>query len=733
MSALDDIRRAALLELMPNIHRQRDAERGEPLRALLNVLADQGGRVENDIFGLLDDWFIETCDEWVVPYIGDLLGVRGLQDIANAGFSRRTLVANTLSYRRGKGTARVIEQLSQDATGWRALAREMFLQLSGTQHMNHLRTAALRTPDLRNSAAFDPAQGPFGTAMHMVDVRSVALGRGQFNIPNIAIFLWRLQAYRLSMADLTPGGAADQFHTSPPGVDAPMFNPPATDLGTESRTGPRTVPAPLRRRALHDELEARRRALAEGGAQVRVWFDERPEARMIPAFRLELNGAEVSPDRISVCDLSNWTVPNDTRDYEVLQLDGSTAVVSLPIVASVDPELGRVVLAPAQAGAAVRLTCSEGFSGDLGALSYSRRAAFETLVEDRPVTWTAGVSALPTAPGTDVFATLADALAAWRGQPDGTVGVIAIMDSARHVQALTGADAITIPEGSLLIITAADWPASQDPNAPDGILVRTTGRIDPDNLRPQIIGDIEVTGTAPAASESLGELVLDGVLISGALTVTDSALGRLDLTHCTLVPDSGALEVTAGNAALGVGLHRSIIGDLGLSVPIAALRITDSITGNIAAALTPLEICDSTHLGHVDCLTLEASGAIFTNTVQAARVQAGCVRYSWIAPGSTTPRPFRCQPQLALTGVPVPEQAGIVARLRPGFTSTIYGMPDFAQLAQTTAPEIARGGEDGAEMGAFRFLAQPARLSNLRALVPDYMPYGLEYGLFFET
>ena len=733
MSALDDIRRAALLELLPSIHRQRDAERGEPLRALLNVLADQGGRVEDDILGLLDDWFIETCDEWVVPYIGDLLGVRGLQEIANAGFSRRTLVANTLSYRRGKGTARVIEQLAQDATGWRALAPEMFLQLSGTQHMNHLRTHAHRTPDLRDSATFDPSQGPFGTAMHMIDVRTVALGRGRFNIPNIAVFLWRLQAFRLTTADLTPGGAAGLFHTSPAGVDAPMFNPPATDLGTESRTGPRNVPAPLRRRALHDELEARRKALAEGRAPVRLWFDERPEARMSPAFRLELNGTEVSPDRVSVCDLSTWTVPADTRDYDVLQPDGSTATVELPIEAAVDPELGRVVLAPAQAGAAVRLTFSKGFSGDLGALGYSRRAAFEALTEDRPVTWTAGISALPALPGANVFATVAQALAAWRGQPDGTVGVIALMDSARHVEALTGADAISVPEGSRLIITAADWPAAQDPNAPTGVLVRTAGRIDPDKLRPQIIGDIEVTGTAPAASESPGELMLDGLLIGGALTVTDGVLGRLDLTHSTLMPGTGALGVAAGNAALALGLHRSIIGDLSLAVPIAAVRITDSITGNIVAAQTPVEICDTTHLGTVDCLTLEASGAIFTQGVLAARVQTGCARYSWIAPGSTTPRPFRCQPQLALTGVPAAEQPSIVARLRPGFTSAIYGMPGFAQLAQATAPEIACGGEDGAEMGAFRFLAQPARLSNLRNLVPDYLPYGLEYGIFFET
>ena len=190
MTSLDIARREALIALLPAIYRQRDDERAAgqmplpgqdrtgPLRALFGVLAAESGRVEDDIRGLYDDWFIETCADWVVPYIGDLLGVRALQDIAAPGFSRRALVANTIAYRRGKGTARVIEQLAQDATGWRAVAREMFQQLSVTQHINHLRPEALRTPDLRLSAAFDVAPGPFGSAAHQIDVHSVASSSG---------------------------------------------------------------------------------------------------------------------------------------------------------------------------------------------------------------------------------------------------------------------------------------------------------------------------------------------------------------------------------------------------------------------------------------------------------------------------------------------------------------------------------------------------------------------------
>src|SRR5512143_2353593 len=63
-----------LYNLLPAVHRMRDADQGEPLRALLRVIASQVNVIEDDISGLYDNWFIETCEDWVVPYIGQLVG-----------------------------------------------------------------------------------------------------------------------------------------------------------------------------------------------------------------------------------------------------------------------------------------------------------------------------------------------------------------------------------------------------------------------------------------------------------------------------------------------------------------------------------------------------------------------------------------------------------------------------------------------------------------------------------
>ena len=66
MSAISD----RLYHLLPAIYRMRDSDQGEPLRALLSLIEKEYDGVEQDIGALYENWFIETCQEWVVPYIG---------------------------------------------------------------------------------------------------------------------------------------------------------------------------------------------------------------------------------------------------------------------------------------------------------------------------------------------------------------------------------------------------------------------------------------------------------------------------------------------------------------------------------------------------------------------------------------------------------------------------------------------------------------------------------------
>ena len=64
---MNRINAETLYQLLPAVHRLRDADEGEPLRALIAVLAREGAAIEENIEQLLDDLFIETCAPGPLP------------------------------------------------------------------------------------------------------------------------------------------------------------------------------------------------------------------------------------------------------------------------------------------------------------------------------------------------------------------------------------------------------------------------------------------------------------------------------------------------------------------------------------------------------------------------------------------------------------------------------------------------------------------------------------------
>src|SRR6266702_5773236 len=216
-----------LYNLLPAIYRIRDVEQGEPLKALLSVIAVQVAVLEEDLAQLYDDQFIETCADWVVPYIGDVIGHRALHGVTAKISSPRAEVANTIGYRRRKGTIVMLEQFARDVTGWSARALEFFQLLATTQYMNHLRPASLYSPDLRQWEPLERLNTSFDSIAHTVDVRHIASGRGRYNIPNIGFFLWRLNAYSLTRS---PAFKVDgrRYLFSPLGTNMQLFSRPQT-------------------------------------------------------------------------------------------------------------------------------------------------------------------------------------------------------------------------------------------------------------------------------------------------------------------------------------------------------------------------------------------------------------------------------------------------------------------------------------------------------------------------
>ncbi|HEY3386979.1 MAG TPA: hypothetical protein VGK46_10735 [Saprospiraceae bacterium] len=752
-----------LYNLLPGYYRVIDDSQGLPLKALLEVMAREGAVVEDHIAQLYENWFIETCEEWVVPYIGDLLGVKNINEIEGALFSRRAYVANTLGYRRRKGTAPILEQLALDVTGWRARVVEFFHLLGTNQHLNHVRNFSTITPDLRQMNSLDLLNSPFESITHNIDVGRISKGLGRYNISNLGIFLWRLQAYPIKRGDarfipFQTGMLGDGYTFSPLGLDTQLFNFPQTEKAITHLAEEINVPALLRRRGLHDELERARQAVADGNSP-----DYEFLSGEFPAFQLYLNGntTPIPLTEIVICNLSEWKPAPLTKTYKKLEADGSISSITLPVTAAVDPILGRITFSNPANVQSVIVDYQYGFAGDVGGGPYDRKSFLKKensadgsivlrSADPNLADWHVGVSKDKIAvAGETIHTTLQAAISEWNSLGQSVQsGLITIMDNRTYDESASGIVSIQIGEGKSLFIVAADWPEIEI----SGVKSRRHGNFNPENVRPHFMGDWEIEGTAGTGSQNGGSLLIDGILLEGKISVLPGNLENFEIQNATLVTYGGGLEVAAQDGVANFSLLRSISGPVRVSSPGAYVHLKDCIVdvkNDIAIDVSDgqLAIQSSTIWGMVTSQTLDAENSIFNDLLDIERRQTGCVRFSFVLLDSLSPRRYRCQPELEIqTRIKEAEINGPISNLQkqlireqvinkvfPIYTANEYGHHAYAQLSEPTPIEITTGGENGAEMGVFNFLQQPQRVANLQIVLDEYLRLGLEAGIIYVT
>ena len=206
--------------------------------------------LEENVEQLYDDQFIETCADWVAPYIGDLIGYRPLHGVARRKVaSPRAEVANTiaLSPPQGHGADAGAAGARRDRL---AGARGRVLR-AARDHAVHEPHPAARAGDSRPALATRRCSGRAArsTAVaHTAEMRRPESGVGRYNIPNIGIFLWRLQPLRLTAVPLTPDPgdtSGRKFRVNPLGADLPLFRRPQTEDDISHIAEPINVPEPL--------------------------------------------------------------------------------------------------------------------------------------------------------------------------------------------------------------------------------------------------------------------------------------------------------------------------------------------------------------------------------------------------------------------------------------------------------------------------------------------------------
>jgi hypothetical protein len=134
---------------VPAHYRAYDEEQGEPLLTLLRLVGAQVANLRQDLDDLRNNFFIETCDDWAVPYLAGLVGTNLLAHPVEQ--SNRLDVRHTVLWRRSKGTPAMLAALATAITGWPTALAEFFRILGWSQTVNGRcpGSAALEPPGAR--------------------------------------------------------------------------------------------------------------------------------------------------------------------------------------------------------------------------------------------------------------------------------------------------------------------------------------------------------------------------------------------------------------------------------------------------------------------------------------------------------------------------------------------------------------------------------------------------------
>ena len=691
---LEAFYRDKLWRSLPEIYRALDSKEVDaqgPLFELVARIGSQAAVVRRSLDRLWDDQSIETSDDWVIPYLADLLSTNLVAGLDARG--QRLDVAKTIYYRRRKGTVAMLEELAADVTGWDARVVEAFRRLGRTRHgfdpaigrpadaVDPAGALALQlaqglvgpvsgTPlggfaDLRDAYAATLSRSAFDESFHAADLRRGVGAVGWYDIPRLLVFQWRLTSFGVEQATPVEDSACPgQYTFDPSGRDVPLFAMDAREGASgPDRVGPSAewqAPTPIGRLMLTDQLRRLQQPLAPGDMD-----------KLYPA------SLAVFRQQGGFFDLVD--------DVSLLRLF---------------PTIGRFIVDSTIQAGPFRVDYHVGFPSTIGAGPYDRRVA------GRP-------GAKPPSPelsaigGGTAFGTALAAL--------GATGTTTIGDSLTYTSAVPVAGIVDVT------IRAANRRRP---------LIRLAGAPSP--------ADWVLTGSPGS------RLALEGLWVAGADVILRGRFDQVRIVCCTLDPgDAGPTNGTFGVAADGRALSpthlfvegsvrellvdRSLVGPVRVRAggSIERLAVVNSIVQAVwaeSAIRQPVGEADlsrCTVMGTARLHRVNVSESVLDDEVQVDDTQHGCVRFSAWSTGSVLPRKYE--------SVEIRPQS-------PLFTSRIFGRPGYGQLLDSvdqaivaggTDATIAEGAEDGSEMGAYARERVPIKRRSLAIKFDEYMPLGL--------
>jgi hypothetical protein len=708
---------AKLWNLVPAIYRAQDATVSGapgPLQELLNRIGAQTATLRRGIDRLYENQSIETCDDWVIPYIGDLLATR-LVSCLDAR-AQRLDVANTIYYRRRAGTLGLLEELVSDIAGRDARAVEFFRRLGRTRHQFDPPIGNVFLPNAPLWAAgtvyaagaivangvnayICTAGGKSGTTGPAGGGEKITDGGVTWSFYNPLGALVPAVILGLAGANSrTPaGGFADlrnAYAAANTGTAFDEFSHTA-DLraGTDSFGWYNISHLGMFIWWLHSYPIQNATPVSNGAANPCFTFD--PSGRQIPLFAKESRtAASFGDDWVSP---NEWQLPVRISEplwsaypdqffgpaFAVLASDG-TAIPRADLTIHPDSGLFSFIGGPPEGGLITQYCF--GLMSTLGAGGFSP-SLLETISLPSAVTKLTGGAALP-ALTASVTIEIGDSLTYGNFSAALDIGAntaaIIAAGNTRPMLRWPGSETWTINGNGGTLILQGLWLQGAD--------IILTGSFDSVVLR--------FVTLDPGTEDGIA---IDNMPLLPVHLTIEASITTLTLTNCITGPirtqNSGAIEQLTATDSIIQAINA---GDY-------ALQTT---TGDISLARCTI-------LGPSAIHKLDASECILDDVTIAEDAQHGCIRFSAIAAGSIVHAPY--------LSVSIPP-AG------PIFFSRRFGDPDYARLLRLadnaiinpqTGDTILGGAQNGSEMGAFQSEGIALKRRGLAAKFEEFAPLGV--------
>jgi len=796
-------KRVNLYQRLPEIYRTKDLEQKPPkqLKAYVELVEDIFSKIHFDIENLYHNFFIGTADKWAIDYIGDLLG---RSHLSGDPWTLRADVADTVVLRKYKGTLLAIERLTYDLTQWGVHCVELRENLLWHQHLNHprpdiiqnhgdVKTAVSSTSltlingpvrggivNLRDPVLLSLLRSPFDQFAYLPDFKNDSFGVIRYNLLNLAIFVWTLQAYQVKLSQpyqlegiinnnpTTPSSNDASFivrvTVNPTGEPIILFNSNRFNfessravLPIESVTEVDKTPNPIPRARLCKNSPAGNPA----EYVILDKYDTQNNNNSIEINRIGLQLHFPASDFGTTEDFKDWSI----RGENLCAWESGLVPSLKKNEVAIDPKIGRIVIGidTMERQQAIlkglQATFTYGSVGPVGAHPVAR--------SELPAEWRIPGNQSEIVDLNEVFFDAAQNSLehAFDNIHISTLPVvIEIQDSKTytldlsHIQGSIEENGVhSLRINNLLIVRAAD---DQRP---------VIKLVNPLRFRPT-----NVKGNTPDEQEefnnimSMTNVILEGLYITrddtfpdGEALISRAAINNLEIIGCTL--DPGGYLMLNGNRApiktsidlkIPFGFHdpgekdafnqvptiildRTISGPIFIDKDYQFLKLVNSIIDagcgvNIDLANIKMAVSGSSSEPSTSwSVPVEIYGVTFFGRMRSKKVHNVSIGGIWVHTLEILDNQTGCIKFSYFSGsgrdnrLPMHSRCVFGNDAKLVFESEVFLNPSYGRLSHMTDFRILERGPNDDAMGAFGFLLEAHKWHNLSVRYREFMPVGL--------